>query len=778
MTSAGAHIAFKRGGRTTSRGVLFSQTAEPLTLLGTAVDVETHWTHARVKVRQEYRSDAPISVSAFAAFNLVDEWQVLSFRCEVGHQVAYSQTVPKPPGEVKCTVDRHQPRDDLITAQIPYSIHAGQSVLCTIIYLCPLEYPGADKLQFSMTNSLTPEAALEKTSDWKKAFTVPHETRLPNRVLFTATGNLYSAAESAPTVARYTKATSNKKSNPKQFEISLEDRGPTLALPEPVAFNIALIPDEDPVNVQVVKETSEHVSNADRYALAVSLTPQFAADQKPNIEVVLAIDQSLSMAPYAAAVRATAKSIAAGLPLSCFVNVLTFGAQTKWLYPEGGEQVNAQSSAAVLDFIDHYEPQESKTKILQAVREVYHQPTIEGYARVVLLITDGSESKHTGDILHIINANAHSTRVVAVALGEAADRGMLQRAAKVSNGVYCDVNTTTGIYGNVVTAVSHTLVPTLSHVDLRFVYDGVDEEPPVRRCYIHPALVPQGHRAMFYGLGSEDLRGCTCLATGNCGGTHIQHKVHTGDITQVDKVDSTAGDANTASIAHQAAATLRIRTLVDRAPNSVLTEEESGEVARLGIEFSVPTPLTKLQLSDGSSTAIDPTCKMISAEYQYERQSFILDAPIPTRNSLGAAVEQDAPVALKTQLAVKARVSSLAATQCDEGVARTISLGIVSDIVGQICDPVTVDRVLTAQQADGSWTKDNTSVMAALGKSSDEIFAAKPIDVSENTWITALVMRMLSTQYSSDETSLAQNKARAFLSTQADSSLAQEAATA
>lgn len=750
MSLAPAHAAFLRSGQP-QRGVLRCDDFTPLALEGCVIDVQVTWFLARVNVRQEFKNTSGASIKAFAALPVEPGWTVAGFRFEIENHFAMGKLVHNDVADPVATTK--DPVLDLFTAAIPRSIQAGQSVIVTATYFAPIAAVGSHAATLRLPRNLSAgrDPSADETTAWRSAFVVPSMSRLTRSVMVSIKGRMYAANDAPPKVPAFPDAASKLLGDPRNFEIKFESRDPSLQLHQDVVVNFSLIKDEDPINVQIVQEIGKDFAAHDAFALAVSVAPEFTATHRanPNVEVVFAVDCSGSMDAHMAAVKQALRVATSGLPTSCFVNIVRFGDTTEWLFPEGSRQVDAATLAEVHDFIaGRLDANLGETKINRAVNDILAKPFLAGFARNVVLLSDGTEAAHSQRLLELVKANTHSTRVSTVAIGPTADTRLFAEIATQSNGRAVVAPTTINA-ALLVNLLAQVVVPTLADVALVYSYDGSDAEPPIRKSHDRIALIPADERRVLYGIAAADLRSFSAVVGGNIALEHTEYRVHSGDLTRVaEKSDAHAGDAHGVSLVHVAAASERIRTVIDRSERSCATAEEAEEVTRLSLQFGVITPYTTFQGNDGHGTAVDPDRRMIAAAYASERARLRLPPGPVTKDISGAAIHPDSGY-----------VPKIVAHSTREFMG-----AIVADVVNALCAEPTAEEILLLQNVDGSWSP-SVKAAGATGRSLREIETADAAHDNLQAWMTALVVAALSARYSLDRdaTQLAIAKANAHL---------------
>ena len=743
---AAPHIAFYRS-RHAVRGVLAERDLSPLALAGCAIDVDVQWYSARVTVRQEYRNNGTDLVKAFAAFDVDPGWKLVHFRAEVEDHFATTKHEAVDITSDPMTTAPEFPAK-MFTADIPWALHVGHSVLTTCTFLVELATVGHNGVQFTLPKHIVPHrhhatADVDDVGGWTRRFAVQSVGRLPESLLIHFHGCFASAIDGVPKV-NVAGAIANRLGDPRCFDVKYEVRGSVVQPSDDIVVTANLIKDEDSVSVAVKKETAAHVADADRFGLCIGVSPQFeaTANAAPNIELVFAIDSSGSMKGWAPAVSEAVQRVIGGVPESCYVNAVRFGTSQEWFSafsaPVSEESVNGLKRFAGIAGSDM-----GGTRIHDALLSTYQREIVTGHARVVVLITDGTESKLSQRAVELAANNKHSARVVAVTLGTTGDIALGSMLARVSNGVHAHANTAEELFTAVPTALSQVLTPTLTEVKVDFKYDGVDEIPPLRLTVEAVPLLPSNRRAVLYALGSETLRGCTVRVSGLYGGEARDLNIHTGDLTNSDTT-ANPNDVTSVSLVHATAAATRIDTLVSANHKSCLSSDEGAEVRRLAAAFFVPSPLSTL----AGRTEVGPTSRLVCHRYVDRRAYYALPPPPPVLAPGGHAVDPDSGEAAVAVFPPKhATIRSGATTAQFLG-------DLVKGIVDSVCSPEGESDLLLGQRATGMWFHGDHKAAAAVGLTVTGVWSSVPVTVygeerptvaDVDQWITALAVAHLET---------------------------------
>ena len=735
---AAAHQAFARHPNN-FRGVLTCDTFSPLTLEGVEVQITSQNLAARVTLRCEYKNYTGQAQDVFAAFTLAPSWELSSIRCESGKHFTVSNLAKVDKHELlKYADETFVP--SVVTQVISWPVLNLESVIISATFFVPITLSASQsELLVHLPKSIFPSRVepSDTKADFGSYFIIPAPAKLPHAIFVGAKGTVNGIVEKAPTIQGTktgAKFQGSIGADKKSYNLRYEDTEKSLAVREDLVIVIPVSVDaKEPLHVAVARETSDLVDQANRFAIETTFSPVLASANPvaDNSEVVFVVDASESMRPFAAQVRRSLRIAIAGLPAGVFFNVLRFGAATTdWLFPKGSEEISeANRDSTLNDYVPNLRFELSGCSLYSAIRSVYETPFITGFVRNIVLITDGGDTKFGPRIVEIARANTHSSRLSVIALGADAHVNQLSLASTYSSGQFHHIaspNDKDGVAAAVVSTLNAVVVPTLTHVSLRFqAADGSDELPAIRPCASLLPVVPSGGRLVTYGLADEGLKDFTAILTGLIGGSHCEYKYSCSKVRDA-PASHQSDDALTVSLPHQAAANARIRGLIDFHVRSTVSDEEGKEVASLSANFFLPSPVTRY-VARGEAGKIG--AGGVYAGYVASKLYYNVSLR-PTRDASGLACNPDESHHLASQ-AEKSRLAGLSNVEY-------FSV-IVNKIVSTVCSTIPdAEDLLVAQKADGSFSPSSARFLAAVGISEEFFTSRKPSWADDETWATAL----------------------------------------
>ena len=175
------------------------------------------------------------------------------------------------------------------------------------------------------------------------------------------------------------------------------------------------------------------------YALLMILPPSLAhmAQSQPR-EQIYVIDTSGSMGGESIVqAKAALKDALGRLTSADRFNVIQFDSTTSSLYSQP-VPFSPATYAQALAYVDRLEA-DGGTEIGAAINAALSQPTIAGYVRQVIFITDGAVSSETA-LFAAIEQRLGDARLFTVGIGSAPNSYFMRKAAQFGRGTYTHIN--------------------------------------------------------------------------------------------------------------------------------------------------------------------------------------------------------------------------------------------------------------------------------------------------------------------------------------------------
>ncbi|XP_042891440.1 von Willebrand factor A domain-containing protein 5A-like isoform X2 [Penaeus japonicus] len=193
----------------------------------------------------------------------------------------------------------------------------------------------------------------------------------------------------------------------------------------------------NPYKTHILRETGDRSGTGlmKDDLLMVNLFPEVPASSFSNKnEVIFVVDRSGSMQGESMqSARATLLLFLKSLPVGCFFNIVSFGSSFSLLFPSGSEMYNEETLGKACALQQSMSADMGGTEIFQPFKAIYSQPPKAGYARQILLISDGSVW-NVNQLTDLVSRHAHETRVFAVGIGHGASTSLIRGVARAGRG--------------------------------------------------------------------------------------------------------------------------------------------------------------------------------------------------------------------------------------------------------------------------------------------------------------------------------------------------------
>ncbi|XP_060677345.1 von Willebrand factor A domain-containing protein 5A-like [Hemiscyllium ocellatum] len=120
------------------------------------------------------------------------------------------------------------------------------------------------------------------------------------------------------------------------------------------------------------------------------------------------------------------------LPLGCYFNIYRFGSSFNSFFPESVEY-NQQSMKTALATLDGISADMGGTEILEPLRAIYRVPCRASHPRQLFVFTDG-EVSNTKMVIDEVRKNAHNHRCFSFGIGQGASTQLIKGIAKAASG--------------------------------------------------------------------------------------------------------------------------------------------------------------------------------------------------------------------------------------------------------------------------------------------------------------------------------------------------------
>nr|XP_045618383.1 von Willebrand factor A domain-containing protein 5A-like isoform X4 [Procambarus clarkii] len=192
----------------------------------------------------------------------------------------------------------------------------------------------------------------------------------------------------------------------------------------------------NPYKTRVIRETGDRSATGlmKDDLVMINLFPEVPANSySSKNEVIFLIDRSGSMqGDKIQSARATLLLFLKSLPMGCLFNVISFGSDFKALFPKSCEY-NENTLKKACKLQEKMDADMGGTEIFGPFQHVYSTAPTPGYARQILLISDG-EVYNVDEVTQMVGRHAHETRVFAVGIGYGASTALIRGVARAGGG--------------------------------------------------------------------------------------------------------------------------------------------------------------------------------------------------------------------------------------------------------------------------------------------------------------------------------------------------------
>lgn len=224
----------------------------------------------------------------------------------------------------------------------------------------------------------------------------------------------------------------------------------------------------------------------------------------PNSEFVFVVDCSGSMqdAGKIGLAQEAMTLFLKSLPVDCRFNICRFGSSFQTLFPESAVY-NEETCKAAGELVHRLAADLGGTELLRPLQQLFSQPVPKGFARQVIVLTDG-EISNVEEVLALCRSAAHSTRIFAFGLGQSPSRALVKGLSRATNGraVFIPPGCSADIA--VAEQLSRALTPSLTDVTVDW---NLSADPSCRVEQVPRKIPPifAGDRLLVYGIFDGDV---------------------------------------------------------------------------------------------------------------------------------------------------------------------------------------------------------------------------------------------------------------------------------
>ncbi|XP_069474457.1 von Willebrand factor A domain-containing protein 5A-like isoform X30 [Ambystoma mexicanum] len=443
------------------------------------------------------------------------------------------------------------------------------------------------------------------------------------------------------------------------------------------------------------------------------------------------------------------------LPLGCYFNIFGFGSRFESFFPES-VQYTQDSMTSALKKIEGIKADFGGTEILQPLKHIYSKAETPGHPRQLFVFTDG-EVGNTKSVIAEVSGNSSNHRCFAFGIGEGASTALIKGMARAGNGTSEFITGKEKMQPKVLQTLKCSLQPVVKDVSVKWTLPNGLESALLSHL---PNAIFRGQRSIIY----AQLKGKIDEAAD----ADVTLEYTFKDEVFRNKLQFTLRpEAESRLTIHRLAAKAVLRDM-ERGSDSGQEEVkkrmlelslQSGVICSLTgfiainkdlnqpiqgplIQRNVPIygasrqPCMAMSCAPGAATQYKPKKKSRSNVRKKEAtESYFaaLEGGRGGRQKGADEMEKDSEGAA-TQYKLKGG-SNVRKTKATEDYSAALE---VSSDEEKKTDSVL--RLISLQNADGSWTL-NTAFAAALGMAEKDLKANTPgKDVDSAVWATVLAL--------------------------------------
>ncbi|KAK8723637.1 hypothetical protein OTU49_011475, partial [Cherax quadricarinatus] len=513
----------------------------------------------------------------------------------------------------------------------------------------------------------------------------------------------------------------------------------------------------NPYKTHVLQEVGDHTSSGfmNDNLIMINIFPEIPANSYSNKnEIIFFIDCSESMVgKNIKCTRVALLLFLKSLPMDCLFNIVTFGTDFSFLFPEGSRKYNEETLAEACVHLESLEANMGGTEMFLPLQEIYSQPPKAGYFRQILLISDG-DIYNVDEVIQLVGRNAHETRVFAVGVGEGASTILISGVARAGRGRSEIVLQPEQIQDKVIGFIFSMVQETVQNVQLVF---EVEPNTTITLVPQVPPIIFGGQHLVVYAKVPSTSTVKAVSVMGSIRDTEINTSIKGSDIITVDDAEKSL---------HLLAAQAQINQW------QLCEEDVANDIIELSVATGVLSKLTAL-------VGVNQRGKLVKQSL-YNEQDVNFMAMVLCR-APSHLLTQDL-IAFGADTCCGSHIcydygildwedgalgSSYGAFGCGNGCggSGTSNWKEAEDECDGEAEAVDADflAIVVLQCFDGSWTLEDAAKFCMLPFS--ELKDCNPTK-NETTWATAIVLILLENKYSEirKQWTLLAIKARNFIS--------------
>ncbi|XP_066948750.1 von Willebrand factor A domain-containing protein 5A-like isoform X17 [Macrobrachium rosenbergii] len=511
----------------------------------------------------------------------------------------------------------------------------------------------------------------------------------------------------------------------------------------------------NPYKTHIIRESGERAGTGlmKDDLVMVNLHPEFTEESYSHRnEILFVVDCSGSMhGDRIQSARATLLLFLKSLPTGCYFNVISFGSTYSLLFSDGSQEYTEETLKKALGLHSTIEADMGGTEILQPIKQIYSTPPKPGYARQIILLTDG-QVFNVDQVKELVSRHAHETRVFAVGIGDGASTALVYGLARAGRGhaemVYQQDKLQLKVMGLVRSMLQE------SAQDVRIIFD-VDPPGGIKLIPKNPPIIFGGQHLIMYVRVPTSTEVKSITVSGVVGNAEFKNCYSGSDVVTIHDEEKTL---------HRLAARAQINewqidneedVVEDMITLSLATGVVCRRTALVGVDQDMkPVGHNPEAAQAAQPTVFDSFCSGASSDSVTQEMLY-------QDSCLGASLfSMLKKMRKKIYFNKESPIKSRAERDADG------DMGEEAESVSEGHSPVDCGKnlmsVVSLQKFDGSWTLEDAVKITSLPHL---LLAGATTYKNETSWATSVVLAFLETKYSAekDEWALLANKAQMFI---------------
>ncbi|XP_064121967.1 von Willebrand factor A domain-containing protein 5A-like isoform X6 [Macrobrachium nipponense] len=530
----------------------------------------------------------------------------------------------------------------------------------------------------------------------------------------------------------------------------------------------------NPYKTHIIRESGERAGTGlmKDDLVMVNLHPEFPEESYSHRnEILFVVDRSGSMeGDCIQSACATLLLFLKSLPTGCYFNVISFGSTYSLLFPDGSQEYTEETLKKALELHGTIKADMGGTEILQPIKHVYSTPPKPGYARQIILLTDG-QVFNVDQVKELVSCHAHETRVFAVGIGNGASTALVYGLARAGRGRAEMVYQQDKLQLKVMGLVRSMLQESAQDVKISF---EVDPPGGIKLIPKNPPIIFGGQHLIMYVRVPTSTEVKNITVSGIVGCAEFKNCYNGSDIVTIHDEEKTL---------HRLAARAQINEWQianeeDVAEDMITLSLATGVVCRWTALVGVDLDMKPV---GHNPETLSSRCKSLSLGVSLRSMTTEFTSMVSRDLCLGASLNFETLSLRRKPLSLGVSFRSMLKKMRKKIYSSNKESPIRSRVIADTVDEVDTGKeaesekehypvdygknlmaVVSLQKFDGSWTLEDVVKVTSLPHS---LLAGATTYKNETSWATSVVLAFLEMKYSAekDEWGLLANKARMFI---------------